>query len=74
MKDDSKLVELGAHDPTVQSVISRLNRNIDDIEHITVLISWKSDNSVTMGQSTMTLPEMAMHKCCHDAGVAKRFA
>lgn len=39
------VVELGAHDPSVESVISRLGRFQDEIKHITVVVEWKDDSA-----------------------------
>lgn len=43
MSDDD-IVELGAHEPSVESVISRLDRFQDKIKNITVIIEWKDDS------------------------------
>ena len=41
------IVDLGNHDPSVESVISRLSRHQEDIKSITVIITWENgDRSV----------------------------
>lgn len=37
--------ELGAHTPTVESVISRLHRHIGRIKNITVIVTWDDDSA-----------------------------
>lgn len=37
------IIELNAHAPTVESVISRLNRYKDEIKHIQVIVEWDDD-------------------------------
>jgi len=41
----SKVTELGAHDPSVESVISRLNRHEGRIKTITVVVGWDDDSA-----------------------------
>lgn len=49
--DKNNIVELGRHDPTVKSVISRLNRYEDKIKHITVFIAWDDNTHGVYGDS-----------------------
>lgn len=44
-----KIVELGRHKPSVESVIERLDRYKDEIEHITVVVTWKDKSANTYG-------------------------
>lgn len=37
---DEKVVELGRHDPTVESVVTRLHRHMDRIKSITAVVQW----------------------------------
>ena len=39
------VVELGAHEPSVESVVSRLDRFQDKIKHITVIVEWENGSS-----------------------------
>lgn len=40
-----KVVELGRHDPTVESVITRLYQHMGRINHITAIIEWDNGAS-----------------------------
>jgi hypothetical protein len=40
MKMDENITELANHSPTVESVISRLHRNMGKIKGITAVIEW----------------------------------
>lgn len=42
---EEKIVELGAHDPSVESVIARLSRHADRIKHITAIVEWDDGSS-----------------------------
>jgi len=42
---DKKIFELGAHNPSVASVISRLDRHQGKIKHITAIIEWDNETS-----------------------------
>jgi len=43
MTDD--VIELGVHEPSVESIISRLSRFQDKIKHITVIVEWEDESS-----------------------------
>lgn len=61
MSDD--VVELGVHKPTPQSVITRLHRDMDNIESIIVWTSYKGGaNRVAF--STMSSRELAYGARC----------
>tara|TARA_R110000744_G_scaffold46911_5_gene103549 strand:+ start:19072 stop:19362 length:291 start_codon:yes stop_codon:yes gene_type:complete len=40
---DENVVELGRHEATVGSVITRLHRDLDKIKSITAIIEWDND-------------------------------
>lgn len=41
--DNSNVVELDNHDPSVESVITRLHRHKDKIKSITAIVTWDND-------------------------------
>lgn len=52
--------ELGRHDPTVASVVSRLARHVDEIKDITVIITW-DDGSCDVTGNIKENGEQAWH-------------
>lgn len=64
---DKKVFELGAHNPSVASVISRLDRHQGKIKHITVVIEWE-DGSSDVVHDERDLPDM-----CYDAILINRY-
>jgi len=44
MSDDN-IEELGAHEPSVESVISRLFRHQGKIKNITAIVTWEDDSA-----------------------------
>lgn len=65
--ENDNITELCAHAPTVASVISRLQRFEEEIEHISVIVTWKGEvtDCASFG-SCMPLTEMATHKLMFD--------
>lgn len=57
-----KIVELGKHSATVASVIERLDRYQDEIEHISVVTTWKKDGSITISGDDKKLSTWVMHE------------
>lgn len=41
---EKDVIELGVHEPSVESVISRLSRFQDKIKHITVIVEWEDES------------------------------
>ena len=60
-----KIVELGAHEPIVESVISRLGRFEDRITHITAVIEW-NDGSSDIYHDTKDIPQL-----CYESELLK---
>jgi len=42
---NDNITELGNHDPTVESVITRLYNNMDKIKSITAVVKWEDESS-----------------------------
>lgn len=42
---EEKIIELGRHDPTVESVVERLQRHLKRIKHITAVVEWDDGSS-----------------------------
>lgn len=72
---DEKVIELGAHAPTVASVMSRLNRYEAEIDHISVIVSWKEDGdgaeTAAFGDC-MPLKELCCHKVIFEQHVRRQ--
>lgn len=56
----NKIVHLNRHDPTVESVITRLYQDIDQIKAITCVIDWEDEVSSWCGDQK-TLRDMSYH-------------
>lgn len=55
---DKKVIELNRHDPTVDSVIERLDRYRKKIKHITVVLQW-DEGSSDIFHDTVTIPDLS---------------
>ncbi|MEW8315958.1 MAG: hypothetical protein AB2669_19955 [Candidatus Thiodiazotropha endolucinida] len=55
---EENITELGRHEPSVESVISRLDRHQGEIAHITAIVEW---NNGTCGvyHDSKSIPDMA---------------
>ena len=62
-----KIIELGAHKPSVASVISRLDRHQDKIKHITAIIEWE-DSSVEIHHDTVGIETL-----CYDSVILNQY-
>lgn len=58
---DKKVHELGAHNPSVASVISRLDRHQGKIKHIAAVIEWED------GSCDVVHDEREVKDLCYDA-------
>ena len=66
MEDD--IVELNAHEPSVESVVSRLNRFKDKIEHITAVVVWKDESADVFHDSK------DIEKVCYESILLNKYA
>lgn len=57
---DPKVLELGRHTPSVDSVTLRLRSAASEIENITVVCRWKS-GKLSVAGSAMPMEELTMH-------------
>jgi len=62
-----KITELGAHKPSVTSVISRLDRHQDKIKHITAIIEWE-DGSGDIHHDTVGIETL-----CYDSVILNKY-
>lgn len=63
---EEKIIELGRHKPTVESVIERLQRHVGSIKHITAIVEW--DN----GFSAVFYDSKDVALLCYDKEVLSR--
>lgn len=66
--DNNDVIELGVHEPSVESVISRLIRFQDKIAHITVIVEW-DDESTDVFHDTKDIKSV-----CYEARVLDQYA
>ena len=70
--NEDKVVELNRHEPTVDSVISRLDRHKEKIKHINVIIEWEDGRCGIYGDS-ITLETLNYYKTLFDVYVEDKF-
>ncbi|WP_419797260.1 MAG: hypothetical protein ACNI26_13120 [Terasakiella sp.] len=59
----SNIVDLGKHVPSAGSIITRLYRHMDEIENITVVVTWKD------GSKQTSWDNKKISQLCHDGKV-----
>ena len=53
-----KIIELGAHAPSVESVLGRLVRNMDSIKNILLFVEYKDTGGCQVAFSTMSSADL----------------
>lgn len=65
-----KIVELGRHLPSVESVVTRLHQHVERIKHITAVVEWDDGSSDvcynTKDISLLCYDKEILTKCIHD--------
>lgn len=62
-----KVIELGRHDPSVESVTTRLYQHMGRIKHITAIVEWDD------GSSDVCCDTKDMAFLCFDKEILSRF-